>query len=232
MVRHQLRHGRQQLAERHHHLVGGLAVRTGGIADRLADVLVEQLDRAFGKTVHRRVGVASQRKQVPERQSELQQPERRAYELDVRRRVALHAVDGTPQPDALTLHGLDQGGGHAAAVGELLERQELIVAVRATSGRDGGGQIGVGGPELAAHDAADRREREAFPLQRADLADPVGVLRAVPRDTTLTGRGREQSEGLVVADGIDGNVAGGGELLDPVPHDHPLYECSLVRSTP
>jgi hypothetical protein len=35
---------------------------------------------------------------------------------------------------------------------------------------------------------------------------------------------------LVVANGVYGNVTGGCELLDAIPHDRQLYECSLEWS--
>jgi hypothetical protein len=56
-------------------------------------------------------------------------------------------------------------------------------------------------------------------LERADLADALGVLGCVPRDASLPlGRGKQTAR-LVVADGVDRDITRGGELLDPIPHD-------------
>ena len=102
----------------------------GRVADRLADVLVEQLDGTLGEPAHRRVGIARQRQQVAERQTELQQAQRRPHQVDVGGGVALLTVDGSAQPDALALHRLDQRCRHAAARRERVQIVRSSVAVR------------------------------------------------------------------------------------------------------
>ncbi len=145
-------------------------------------------------------------------------------------RVPLLAVHGATQPDALAFDRLDQRGRHAAPIGELLERQELV-AIASARGGHRGRQVRVGRSQLALHHPADRGERQPLALQRPDLADPLGVLGAVPGHSALADRSGKQPERLVVADRVDGDVARSRELFHPVPHDQPLYECSLARST-
>ena len=108
MMGHQVRDGGQQLVERGHHLLGRGGVIGGGIADRLAHVLIEQLHRALGEPSHRGIGITSQPEEVGKWQTEFEQAQRDTNHLDVGGRVALCAVDGAAQLDALALHGLDQ----------------------------------------------------------------------------------------------------------------------------
>ena len=82
-------------------LLGGASSSASGVADRLAHVIVEQLDRALGDAAHRRVGVAREREQVAERQAELQHAQGDPDDLDVAGRVPHLAVDLAAQPDAL-----------------------------------------------------------------------------------------------------------------------------------
>ena len=182
-------HGRQQLAERHDHLVGRLAVRPGGVADRLADVFVEQLDRPFGETVasrRRRRGPARAGRRAAARTP-------RAEARSARARCPRPCSDPRRRPDARAgcprappLGSSDAGTPLRSA--NCSSVKQLIVAVRAASGRDGGGQVGVGGPELAAHDAPDRRERQPLALQRRG---PRGSgPRAPSRTTRRVPRGR------------------------------------------
>ena len=136
-----------------------------------------------------------------------------------------------PKPDPLALHRLDQGRGHAAAIGELLEGRGARSGRRRRE-RPRPPQQDRRRPDPdSPDDPSDRGQGQPFPLQGADLADPIRMLRAVPSDTALSNGNGEQPERLVVPNGVDGNVARGGELLHPVPHDQPLYECSLARST-
>ena len=53
----------------------------------------------------------------------------------------------------------------------------------------------------------------------ARFTDPFGVAVVVPGDPALPGRRRDEAAGLVVADGVDRDVARGRELLHAIPHD-------------
>ena len=53
----------------------------------------------------------------------------------------------------------------------------------------------------------------------------------VPGDAPFLVRLGEQTAGLVVADRVDRHLARRRELLDSIPHDRELYECSLTRSS-
>ena len=132
----------------------------------LPDVLVEQVDGALREPAHRLVGVAGQREQIPEREAELQEPERRPDQLDVAGRVAGLAVHLVPDPDALPFDGLDQGRRHAARGGERVEREQLALRGLAALGRHGRRQPRVREAELAVEDPADRGEREPLALER------------------------------------------------------------------
>ena len=97
---------------------------------------------------------------------------------------------------------------------------------------DRGRQVGVGVAELAADHPPDRLERQPLLLELADPPDARGVRVAVPGDPALPLRLRQEPAGLVVADGVDRDVARGGELLDAVPHDRSLYESRAHTFTP
>ena len=212
---------------------GGGGVVARRVADRLADVFIEQLDGTLGEPAHRLIGIAGQRQQVGERQTELQEAQRRPDEVDVGGGVALLAVDGSAQPDALALHGLDQRGRHAAAGRERVQIQEFGrgFAALGPSGGDGGREVRIGHAQLAADHAPDRRQRQPFALERPDLGDPLDVFGAVPGHASFAFGLREQPARLVVAHGVDRDVADRGQLFHAVPHDQTLYECSLTRSS-
>ena len=92
------------------------------------------------------------------------------------------------------------------------------------------GQVGVGRVQLPGHDPADGGQRQPLLLKVADLVDALHVLGAVPGHAPLALGLWQQSAGLVIADRVHGHVARRSQLLDPVPHDQPLYECALEGS--
>ena len=138
---------------------GGRLVGTRRVADRLAHVLVEQLDGALGEPDHRasfasRASASSSPSGSPNSSNR----SARAHHLDVGGRVALLAVDRRGRADALALDGLDQRRGNAARLRELLQGEELLAFVGAGASRsDRRGQIGVRRAELA------RRARAGSP---------------------------------------------------------------------
>ena len=79
-------------------------------------MFIEQLHRSLGQPPHGRIGVARQSEQVSERQTELQQAQGGAHQVDVGRGVPLLAADRSTQTDPLALDSLDQRGGHARAL--------------------------------------------------------------------------------------------------------------------
>ena len=179
-----LGHRRQQFTEGLDHLRRREVVVPGRVTDRLAHVLVEELDRAVGEPAHRGIGIAREPQQFRQREPELEQAERGPHELDIAGRVACLPLEDATEPDPLPLHGLDQGGWDAAPGGERIEVEQLGLVPRLSPRRGhGGGQIGVRGAQLAGHDTPDRRQREALGLQRPDLADrsPRAHRRTRPR---------------------------------------------------
>src|SRR5262249_55471815 len=169
----------------------------------------------------------------------------RPGERGVGGRVAHLAVDAAADPDPLPLDRLDQRRGDPAGRGEVVEAQHLLRLDDVAAGfGHGRREIRVGLPELATEHAPDRLERQPLALEIADPSDPLGVDVVVPRHATLPLRLGEQTPRLVVADGVDRDVAGRRQLLDPIlhgryfmavpsrwaPHDHALYECTLEHS--
>ena len=231
MMRHEQRHRRQQLPERVDHPGGRAVLVGGGVSDRLADMFIEELHSPVGEAAHRPIGVPRQREQVPERKTELEQAKRVPHQLDVTGRVPRLTVDVGPDPDPLALHRLDQRGRYAARGSEGVEREELTVDRVDPFGRHGRGEARIGEPELAVDHPADRGEGQTLLLKGSDLVDPVDVLGPVPGDASFLVRLRQQPAGLVVANRVDRHLARRGELLDSIPHDRELYECSLTGSS-
>jgi hypothetical protein len=177
------------------------------------------------------VGIAREPEEVAERQPELEETERCPDELGVRRRVPHLPIDGPADPDPFALHRLDQRCRDATRRREVLEVQRsLILADLAASFGDSGRKVGIRVGELPSDDPPDRLERQTLPLEIADPTDPLGMDLVVPGDASLTFGLWQEVPRLVVANRVHRDVAGGGQLLDAVPHDRSLYECALEPS--
>ena len=158
------------------------------------------------------VVAASEREQVVEREAGLEEAQPGAQHVDVVERVAGAPVtllrNEQPFPD----DRLDQRRGDPDPGGEVVEGEQLGVAL--LGARDRGGERHVGGVELAVEDAPDHRQREALPLQLLDRGPAGPRGRVVPADPALAAGRGQQLALLVEADGVDRHVGAAGELLD------------------
>ena len=193
-------------------------------------------NRSTARTARPRIASSASRasaEQVSERQTELEQPERRADHLDVAGRVPRLTVDAScPIRIPSRSTAWISEAGTPLADGERVEGHELASSAAPRRARPRRPRRDRRRRARARrHHPADRGEREPLPCRARILPDPLGVLVAVPGDATFRVRLGQQPARLVVADGVDRDVAGRRELLDPIPHDRALYECSLTRSS-
>ena len=212
VVRDERGDGGEQRAKRLDETLGLLAVGELGRLERTAHVLVEHLDRVAGDRSGRLVVATREREEVVEREAGLEEPQAGAQHVDV-----VDGVTGTPvaqlgNQEPFAHDGLDQRSGDAHPGRELVEVEQLGVALLRAGDR--GGERRVGGVELTVEQPADHRERESLALELLDAAEAVFVIGVVPGHTALTAGRWEELALLVEADGVDRDVGAAGELLD------------------
>ena len=162
----------------------------------------------------------------PEREAELQEPERRPDQLDVAGRVAGLAVHLVPirMPSRSTAWIRTP----ARRSRRRTRRARAARPPRPRRARPPPPRARVGEAELAVEDPTDRGEPLALERRIRRIRSACSSRYQATRPS-LSGCGR-RPRGLVVAR-VHGDVAGARELLDAVPHDRELYECSLTRSS-
>jgi len=212
VVRHEVGDRGQEGAERVDQLLGALGLVQTGMAQGLAHVLVEHLDRVARDRPSGLVVPTRERQQLREGEADLEEPESRAEHLGVALRVAGAAIPllGDDQSLAATASSTAAGTPTWRARSSRVRRGRRHAAPRRRRRRGG-----VGGVEPAVDDAADDREREPAPLQVLDAGEPLHVLGAVPGHPAFPAGNGEQPTLLVKADGVDRHVTAAGELLDP-----------------
>jgi hypothetical protein len=208
--------------------VAGVGLPAGAAQRRVADEAGEQIDGALGHGAHGLVVLAGQRQQLRQRQAGLQQGRARLDGGEVAGVVGGGLV-GAGHQQALALQGLQQGVGHAGALGQLLTGQRLGLLARAGVGGQRAGQRLLGDVELAVEGAADQLQTKALLLEGADALEALDVGVVVDGVAALAGRRRQQPAGLIEADRVDCQATAAGELLDAVSHRRHVTTPRLKR---